>query len=888
VNVQVHRRPAWWTSPWLRGPLLLLREPMAAIAVVAATAVLGLVVAAGPLFVSSVGTAALHDAAAKQCRQDNQISVVNASGVTVGAQVAGPQPEAAVAAGDPVVRAAFARAGLPAPLVTRYASVSTGDTSGALPAEVGLFAAPGALEHVRLLSRVPGTGVFLTDTYAARLGLRAGDRLPIARGSLRIAGTYRNLDTASYRTVLPAFWCHWRDLIVTSASSAPPPFVLTDPATLAATPGARIEAEWTSPTDIDSMTVAGARRLAAAGRTLFTAGQLQLTNAESPVAGYAERTQLDFNLQLTTKLQGAVGTPVLAIAAAGAALSLVLVAGAVLFWIQRRRAELTLLAARGVGPAALGLKAVAELALPAAAGCAAGWAGGLGLLPLLGPSTLTEPGAPARALLAAAVSWAATLAVVLLVATLALGEHRIRDHPALRLAPVGAVVALLGVAGWLVHNAGLTRSVLPGVYRIDPALLLAPVLGLTGLVLASALLAAAPLQRARSAARRASVPVFAAVNRTAAARGPLIAVICGLAIPVALAVYAAGFTVSAAATVTAKAQTYTGALVALALRLQVGELPDLAGAATPVSYTLGQATTADPPTTTDGGAGGTEVELLGVDPRTFADYAYPERGLTGTPLPDLLRRLTDRTADGPAAALLVGNWIEPAPTAVQVRSTSLPITVVDRAPAFPGIRYPYRPAIVVNLAAVADLDPFGNWSNELWTDQAHAPTVLAALSQQSVLTDDVQQPATFLDAAGLLPVTWTFQFLQAVAVLVAAVSAAALLLFLSARQQRQQAAYVLMRRMGLTRGTSLRSLLLELGALTGWAWVTGAATGVVALLVATRNIDVDPGYLPPTLLRLPTAVILSTAAGLAVIAAALAAWTQRRSDLAQPAAVLRT
>jgi putative ABC transport system permease protein len=65
---------------------------------------------------------------------------------------------------------------------------------------------------------------------------------------------------------------------------------------------------------------------------------------------------------------------VLAIAAAGAVLSLVLVAGAVLFWIQRRRAELALLSARGVGPAALGLKALAELGLPAAAGCAAGWA----------------------------------------------------------------------------------------------------------------------------------------------------------------------------------------------------------------------------------------------------------------------------------------------------------------------------------------------------------------------------------------------------------------------------------------------------------------------------------------------------------------------------------
>lgn len=864
--------------------MLLLQQPMSAIALVAATTVLGLVVAAGPLFVSSVATAALHDAAAKQCRQDNQISVVNDSGVTAGAQVAAPQPETGVAAADPAVRSAFAREGLPAPLLTRYAEAPTGQTSGSLPIEVGLFVSPGAREHVRLLSRVPGPGVFLTDTYATRLGLHAGDRLPLAGGSLPIAGIYRDLDTASYRTVLPDFWCHWRDLIVTSASSAPPPFVLADPATLAAAPGARIEAEWTAPTDVDSMTVAGARHLATAGHRLFTAAQLRLTNTDSPVAGYAERTQLDFNLELTTGMQGAVGTPVLAIAAAGAALSLVLVAGAVLFWVQRRRAELTLLSARGAGPVSLGFKAVTELCLPTAAGCAAGWAGGLALLPLLGPSPLTEPGAPARALLAAAVSWAAALAVVLLVAVVRLGEYRTRDRAALRLAPVTAVVGLLGVAWWLARGADLTRSVLPGVYRIDPALLLAPALGLTGSVLAGALLVVAPLQRARGVARRASVPVFAAVNRAAAARGPLIAVICGLAIPVALAVYAAGFTASAAATVTAKARTYTGAPVAVALRVHVGELPDLGHVATPVSYALGRATTDAP----SNNGGGTEAELLGVDPRSFADYAYAERGLTGTPLPDLLHPLTGGTADGRAAALLVGAWTGPAPTAVQVRSSFLPITVVERAPVFPGIRYPYRPAIVVDLAAVAGMDPFGNWSNELWTDQAHAPAALAALARRGALTDDVQQPATFLDAAGLLPVTWTFQFLQAVAILVAAVSAAALLLFVSARRQRQQAAYVLMRRMGLTRGSHLRSLLLELGAVAVWAWVTGAASGVVALVIATHLIDVDPGYLPPTLLRLPTAVIASTAAGLAVVAAALAAWTRRRSELAHPAVVLRT
>ena len=138
-----------WSAPWLRGPLLLVREPMSVIAVVAAATVLGLVVAAGPLFVSSVGTAALHVAAAKQCGQDNQISVINPSANAIGSVAAGPQPAARVRASDPVIRAAFAREGLPAPVLTTYAAVPTGTGSPGQPEQLGLFATPGRLTTSR-------------------------------------------------------------------------------------------------------------------------------------------------------------------------------------------------------------------------------------------------------------------------------------------------------------------------------------------------------------------------------------------------------------------------------------------------------------------------------------------------------------------------------------------------------------------------------------------------------------------------------------------------------------------------------------------------------------------------------------------------------------------
>lgn len=873
-------RPLVTLAPWTRGPALILRAPLALVAIVAAATVLGLVAAGGPLFIASVGTGALHVAAAKNCAQDDQISVINPALNVYLPVPAGPQAPSSVQGADPVVRNAFAAVHLPAPQLTTYATVPTGDTSGQRPTEVGLFANDQALGHVDLLEHVNGDGVYITDTYAHHLDLHAGDQLPRATGPIRIAGVYRNLDTASYRTVLPEFWCHWRSLIVTSASSAPPPFVLTDQATVAAL-GSNVQAEWTSPTDIDQLTVADAQVVAAAGRSMFTPAAIAPDNSTSAVAGYGVATQLDFDLAQTSKLRSAVGTPVAALAVAGGALALVLVGGSVLFWAQRRRPELRLLSSRGVGPFALGLKAASELGLPAAAGCVLGWAIGLLVVPLLGPSSLTEPGAPVRGLLAAGAAWIGCLVTVGSVGMLAVSERRRRPAP--RLVQAGCVAAALApIAGaaWLLQGADLNQLVRPGIYLIDPALLLSPILAVTGLVLAAALAAAAPLQPARRAVRRRSFPVFAAVNRAAAARGPLIAVICGLGIPTALAVYSAGFTASSQATIQAKADTYTGAAVVLDVRVPLGRLPDPGSAGTPISYALGDALDADGERTGD-------IELLGLDPATFTRYAFADQEVTGKPVRDLIDRLGARSGAQPVPALLVGAGDTRAPVAVQIRGSTLPVDVVDTAPAFPGMRYPHRPMLVVDRQTLTGLDPYGGWHNELWTDQRHAGSLLAGLTDQGILTDAVDDPATFIDATSLLPVTWTFDFLRALSTLLAGISIAGLLLFLAARQQRQEAAYVLIKRMGVTPRGYLHSLLLEIGSLCSWAWLAGCLTGTLALLVATRVIDVNPGFPPPTLLRLPLPTALLAAAFLGLAAAALTWWTTRQAERAQPAAVLR-
>ena len=61
-------------------------------------------------------------------------------------------------------------------------------------------------------------------------------------------------------------------------------------------------------------------------------------------------------------MQTGLAGPITPTALVATLVALLLVAGAGMYWAERRAAEVRLLAARGVGPAALGLKAVLEMA----------------------------------------------------------------------------------------------------------------------------------------------------------------------------------------------------------------------------------------------------------------------------------------------------------------------------------------------------------------------------------------------------------------------------------------------------------------------------------------------------------------------------------------------
>src|SRR6185369_3589551 len=108
-----------------------------------------------------------------------------------------------------------------------------------------------------------------------------------------------------------------------------------------------------------------------------------------------------------------------------------------MFWVQRRRRELTMLSAHGVGAGALAVKAVAE-SLPAlVAGVAIGWGGAWALVHWAGPDpVLSGEAAPGAALGAAGTLLAAR-------------------RPDARASPAGAAVGALRTRAARRGTAGL-------------------------------------------------------------------------------------------------------------------------------------------------------------------------------------------------------------------------------------------------------------------------------------------------------------------------------------------------------------------------------------------------------------------------------------------------
>jgi putative ABC transport system permease protein len=894
----------------------MLRRPGVLAAVAGASAVLAAAVAGVPLFLSSAGSESVAVQAGDRCPRD--------TGVRYPAGVAA----AGVASDTPADPFEPLDAGLgPSVLWLVQRDVGLRFADGSSDMTVAVLARDGALDHVDVLDGVPGPGLWLSDRARNVTGLAPGDRAHFsgAEAALPVAGIYRD------EAVLPPddYWCAHADLLLPDhiGASLPPPVVLADRATFLelmrslGVPAA--SGAWEAPL-ADDLTLAEADALVAdlscrtgtaprlawcegveevGGSITGPAPDLLVPTGLTGRPGLAEPTRdrlvyrdagdfvsrallshLPFVTDRSRAIRGSVAGGVVPVAGFAALAGVGLVGAAASSWFDRRRREVTLLTVRGVSPAALGAKAVLELAIALVVGGAAGLGLAYGLVVWLGPSPLVEPAAAGWAAVGTAAAVLVSGLTVALVVALRARSHTARRRRWSWPARIPWEVPL-GLAAWVSYRRlgewGVPVSEGADVSRVDVLALLFPLLFLlTGVAVAARLLALG-LRPLRGASGRWPTAPFLAVRRVDRYRVAAIGLVAASALAAGVLGYAATLTRSLDATLDAKARTFIGSDLAVRLGPAQESPVGLFDAATTVDvYRAGRLEV----------PGRKGVNVLAIDPPTFERTAFWDASFSDTPLGEVMERLAAPPGDGPVPAVVVG--IDAPDVAglsiahgAAVATTDLAVEQVAEVSAFPGMKRG-TPTVFVSAAALDDRGLAGGETTETWV-RGDRGRSLAALTAAGVEFTEDRRFDDVVDRASFLTVSWTFGFMQSLGIAAGVLVVGGVAFTLDARRRGRVLGYAFARRMGLTPATHRRALLAELAATV----VVGCGLGLGLAAAGTRlaygRIDPVPDFQPDPLLR-PALAVMALLAGLAVVVTALGAVLgQGRADRDDPMEVLR-
>jgi putative ABC transport system permease protein len=880
-------------APWWRGPALLLRRPGAAVALIAAAAVATLPAAAVTPFLSSSRSATLHHQIAATCQWALGAYVASNLGTSDPslAQVPGIDPGggAAVVARRTAQTGTAARAvPLLGPAETTLIADVGGPTerAGDLSYPVYLTARDGAQDHLQVVDGPRGTGAWVSDEYAEFAHLKVGDQLRLAGGadqpaSMPIAAVYHDLRDSPDQP----WWCDLLSYYRGPQGNRPTPVMVfvDQPAFLSALPKLQVRAGHVIafPLTDPNLDADQARQLAA-GLTTFTStligsdgstfgdDPINQTQVGAAVPAFAARADLARRSMLPA---------VIPVTAAGVLVGLLVVAAAAVFWVQRRRRELTLLSAHGVSARALAVKAVAE-SLPAlVAGTAVGWAVAWALVRWAGPDpVLSSEAAPWAAVGAAGTLLAAlvTVAAVTGVACRSLTDQvRSRHHRVLGALPYELVLLAAAVPVWRSLGGGqVAGDASNGVgtaIHVPGRLLIVPIMVVAGLTILAARLATLYLRKRGPRASPRTPAAFLSWRRIGK-QAVMTAVLAGAtSVPIALATYGATVSGSVHTTIADEARLHTGSDVVMTLSRRVPIPPSLAGQATEV-LRLDSAL-----------VGGVQTDLLAVDPDSFARDAYWDDRLDGASLRDLMAPLR---AEGGSQLTVVASaqtptgdqqatWIGEKVLGGNVRVVSTGI--------LPAQHTGY-PVALVPKSALGDDTQYA--TVQLWVRgdpaQIRAAALAAKLPIKQILLASDQYGNSQWE-----PLTYTFDYLTALSLLTGVVTLVGLLLYLESQAPSHRRAYVLLRRMGLKARSHRRAILGEL-ALPLLAGLVGGVAVAGALTALLRgNFDLNPRQLPDTVVAVPYLPVALIAAAVVAIAVGATAYAQRRIGRARPSEVLR-
>jgi putative ABC transport system permease protein len=535
------------------------------------------------------------------------------------------------------------------------------------------------------------------------------------------------------------------------------------------------------------------------------------------------------------------------------------VAAVAIQWCQRRRAELRLLWSRGAGPAALGLRAVGELALPVLLGAVLGWLVARFALPLYAPSpTLTDGTATLSLLVAAGVLLAALLTVAAVTTAHTHRSFQTAGGPrkalrGLRHLPWELVAAVAAYLAWVRLDSQPTRLAFgqPLPESPDAVGLAFPLLVVLTVALVTVRLTRWALRGSHRVRAWRAPAAQLALRRLAAAAGSAVGILLVGTLAVGTLTVGVGIATAQDEAFDTKSGLFVGAESTAQISTRVatedGLPPALAATTTLVGILKAD----------------NKGTIVAVDPATFTRFAWVDGDRD-----DLAARLAtlDRPARGALPVLRVGS----APDAV----TDLPrlgdVRPVGHLASFPlvGAR-----GYVVSTAALPDPGDIDVW--QVWSPRP-VDTLLAELDAAGLHHLHAKSKSEALDGLPFLTVRWTFDFVTALGFVLAVVAAAALLLAVEVRRRQNALAGALATRMGLAPRTLVASHAMELGSLAGISVLAGGAAGWVCTAVSAPMFDPSPWLRPlaaaPDLVGLVTVTVAT-----AVVVVALVCWSAVRS-----------
>ena len=825
------------TAPWRRALLASRRHPALLMVSLFAGLIVGVVASAPSLFVDATASGAVQVQWNRACPATNEVTVDWRPPTLDYRRFLTPTLQSIGGFTDPDFTAS-----------TGSFTVANGDRSAAL----GLLARSGFRDHIDVVSESDSGDLWLPDTTAEILGVTAGSTVtfgvdPATDPSFIVRGIYRDVTTAP----LDDYWCTVAQELKPATlltDDVPPLRGLIEPDAVPRFAAARFnrQAHVVVPFARPPATLSDARADAARTAELtdrlptdvVTAFEGEFGTQHTPL-GPAPKTVSDID-RLTiraTAVRRAVGDAIrpVALLAVASALALASVVG--LMWVRVKRNDAAALATLGVSGVALGAKASLETALPMFVGGAAGAVVARTTLSVYAPSADVEPGTLTRATVLALV--AAVVATVLVGVVAALASQTVLRHAA---SPARwwavyvpwelALVAATLLAWTHFRSSELVALVGTDVAGVSTSALTFPLLLFVTGALVTGRLWMLALSRRRPK-RFARVPASLAGRRLRFLARPGAALVaCGV-VAVAISVYGAGLVTSLSRSADAKVGLHTGSDVSFRV---TGKLP----AGTPEATQVARREKAT--------YGGQLVDILAVDPQTFASVAFWDASFDDAPLQQNLDRLAVPRAEPAAPVLAIGS----VPPSGQLTNTdnrpgAIAIDVVDTLRFFPGAQ-DRRPTIVMTID---DAERSGfNFTSEVWAKGTYERW-FDFLTRQGVRPVFGVRATDTVNSSTLLFASWSFEFVRALGVFVGLQVVIALLLQIASRQRKQALAFGFLERMGLSSRRHWRALALEIGTYGAAMLAAGTALAMLAIRVVGLRLDPLPSAPPDPILVVP-------------------------------------